>query len=103
MNTKGVVRKTDAKGRIALPEDICRKLNITESQPFEVYTEGEDKIILKKISRCTEHDWEKAKRILLPIIPEFALLDADGKTRKSTGSVLFEDLEHFKYFCHCCV
>lgn len=48
MKSTGIVRPLDAVGRIVLPMEIRKKLNITErNDALEIYTEG-DKIILKK-------------------------------------------------------
>ncbi len=47
MKSTGMVRKVDELGRIVLPIEIRRNLNINEKDPLEIYVE-EDKIILKK-------------------------------------------------------
>ena len=48
MKSTGIVRPLDSVGRIVLPMEIRKKLNITErNDSLEIYTEG-DKIILKK-------------------------------------------------------
>lgn len=47
MKSTGVVRKVDQLGRIVLPVELRRTLNIAEKDPLEIYTEGEQ-IILKK-------------------------------------------------------
>ena len=48
MKTTGIVRRMDDMGRIAIPKALCRKLKISEFDPFEVFTEDDNKIILKK-------------------------------------------------------
>ena len=47
MRSTGVVRKTDELGRIVLPIELRRTLDIKEGEPLEIYLEDE-KIILKK-------------------------------------------------------
>lgn len=47
MKSTGVVRKIDPLGRIVIPMELRRTLEIKESDPMEIYTEG-DQIILKK-------------------------------------------------------
>jgi len=47
MKSIGVVRRIDQLGRVVLPKELRRTLDIEEGQPIEIYTEGE-MIILKK-------------------------------------------------------
>lgn len=50
MKSTGIVRKIDELGRIVLPMELRRTLEITHNDPIEIYTE-DDKIILKKHRR----------------------------------------------------
>ena len=47
MKSTGVVRKVDELGRIVLPIELRRTLNIAEKDPLEIYVDG-GQIILKK-------------------------------------------------------
>lgn len=47
MKSTGIVRKVDQLGRVVLPMELRRTLNIEEKDPLEIYTEGEQ-IVLKK-------------------------------------------------------
>ncbi|MBU3176065.1 AbrB/MazE/SpoVT family DNA-binding domain-containing protein [Clostridium estertheticum] len=47
MKSTGIVRKVDQLGRIVIPIELRRVLNIEELDPLEIYAEGET-IILKK-------------------------------------------------------
>ncbi|GAA0735580.1 AbrB/MazE/SpoVT family DNA-binding domain-containing protein [Clostridium oceanicum] len=48
MKSTGIVRKVDKLGRIVLPKELRKALNIKENQTsLEIYTEGEQ-IVLKK-------------------------------------------------------
>lgn len=47
MKSTGIVRKIDELGRIVLPMELRRTLDILHNDPMEIYTE-DDKIILKK-------------------------------------------------------
>ncbi len=47
MKETGIVRKIDALGRIVIPSEIRRVLDIEDRDDLEIYTEG-DAIILKK-------------------------------------------------------
>ena len=48
MKATGIVRAVDALGRVVLPMELRRTLDIKETDPLEIYTD-EDKIILKKV------------------------------------------------------
>ena len=47
MIATGVVRKLDHFGRVVLPKDLRRSLQIEEKDPIEIFVEGKD-IILRK-------------------------------------------------------
>jgi transcriptional pleiotropic regulator of transition state genes len=47
MKSTGIVRKIDELGRIVLPIEMRRTLEIAERDPMEIYVDG-DKIILVK-------------------------------------------------------
>ena len=51
MNATGIVRKVDELGRIVLPIELRRSLDIEERDALEIYLEG-DRIILKKHETC---------------------------------------------------
>ena len=47
MKSTGIVRKVDELGRVVVPIELRRTLNIAEKDALEIYTE-DDTIILKK-------------------------------------------------------
>ena len=47
MKTTGIVRKVDELGRVVLPVELRRTLNIEEKDPLEISLDG-DKVILRK-------------------------------------------------------
>lgn len=47
MKSTGIVRKVDELGRVVLPIELRRTLNIAEKDALEIYVDGES-IILKK-------------------------------------------------------
>lgn len=47
MKSTGVVRKVDELGRIVLPIELRRSLDIAEKDALEIYVDGEQ-VILKK-------------------------------------------------------
>ncbi len=51
MKSTGIVRNIDELGRIVVPKEMRTKMNIKNSDPVEMYVEG-DKIILQKYHVC---------------------------------------------------
>jgi transcriptional pleiotropic regulator of transition state genes len=51
MKSTGIVRKLDELGRITLPIELRRNLNVSDRDPLEIFVE-DDKIILKKYEPC---------------------------------------------------
>lgn len=47
MKDTGIVRRVDELGRIVLPIELRRTLDIGERDPLEIFTEGE-RIVLRK-------------------------------------------------------
>jgi transcriptional pleiotropic regulator of transition state genes len=47
IKSTGIVRKVDELGRIVVPIELRRTLNINEKDALEIYTDG-DRIVLKK-------------------------------------------------------
>ncbi|MCY8403129.1 AbrB/MazE/SpoVT family DNA-binding domain-containing protein [Bacillus sonorensis] len=47
MKNTGIVRRIDELGRVVLPVELRRVLNIKEKDPLEIYSDG-DNIILAK-------------------------------------------------------
>ncbi len=62
MKNTGIVRKIDSLGRIVLPKELRKALNIKDNEtPLEIYTEGEE-IILKNMNQRV-YFVEKLKRL----------------------------------------
>ncbi|WP_321994804.1 AbrB/MazE/SpoVT family DNA-binding domain-containing protein [Clostridium butyricum] len=53
MKATGIVRRVDDLGRIVIPKELRRVLNIEEGNPLEIYTEGEQVILKKYEPTCT--------------------------------------------------
>jgi len=51
MKATGIVRKVDELGRIVLPIELRRTLDIAEKDALEIYVD-EDMVILKKYEPC---------------------------------------------------
>ena len=52
MKSTGVVRKVDDLGRIVLPKELRRTLDIKEKDPLEIYVDGEMIILGKYEPAC---------------------------------------------------
>lgn len=48
MKVTGIVRRIDDLGRIAIPREIRRVMNIHEGDPIEISTDSKDTICLRK-------------------------------------------------------
>ena len=48
MKSTGMIRRVDELGRVVIPKEIRKKLEISEKDPIEIYVEGHS-IVLKKI------------------------------------------------------
>lgn len=51
MKATGIIRKVDELGRIVLPIELRRTLDIAERDELEIYLD-DDKVILKKYEHC---------------------------------------------------
>lgn len=47
MKSTGIVRKVDELGRVVIPVELRRTLNIEDKDPLEIYVD-EEKVIFKK-------------------------------------------------------
>ena len=52
MKSTGIVRKLDELGRIVLPIELRRTLNLAEKDAVEIYVEGENIILRKYEPNC---------------------------------------------------
>ena len=52
MKSTGIVRKVDELGRIVLPIELRRTLEIAERDSLEIYVEGSTKILKKYEPAC---------------------------------------------------
>lgn len=50
MKTTGITRRIDDLGRIVIPKEIRKNLNIKDGESLEIYVNGQEEIILKKHS-----------------------------------------------------
>ena len=48
MKATGIIRRVDDLGRIVIPKDIRRTIDIHEGEPLEIFIEGEDTVCFRK-------------------------------------------------------
>ena len=53
MKSTGIVRKVDELGRIVLPMELRKLLDIAPRDSLEIFTEGENVILRKYEPQCT--------------------------------------------------
>ena len=75
MKSTGIVRKLDELGRITLPIELRRNLDVNERDPLEIFVD-EDTIILKKYNPAEMDDLVeyKGKKVSKSSIIELAKL-----------------------------
>lgn len=59
MKVTGIVRRVDDLGRIVIPREIRRTLNIREGDPLEVFVGNDGSITFKKFSPLGEEEENK--------------------------------------------
>lgn len=59
MKSTGIVRKVDELGRIVLPIELRRTLDIAEKDPLEIYMEGDSIVLHKYEPACVFCDSSK--------------------------------------------
>lgn len=59
MKTIGIVRKVDELGRIVLPVELRRTLDIAEKDPLEIYVDGPNIVLKKYRTSCVFCDSTK--------------------------------------------
>lgn len=52
MKSTGIVRKVDELGRIVLPIEMRRTLDIAEKDPVEIFVDGENVVLRKFHATC---------------------------------------------------
>ena len=84
MKATGVVRKVDELGRIVLPIELRRNLDINIKDSLEIYVEGEN-IVLKKYHPCC-----------ISAVKQTTLFLLWAKTFAADASLLFKVSKFFK-------
>ena len=48
----GIIRRVDELGRIVIPKEMRRELNIDQKDPIEISTEGQSIVLRKYQNKC---------------------------------------------------
>ena len=85
MKATGIVRRIDDLGRVVIPKEIRRSLNIREGDPFEIYLDKNGGVVFRKYSLVGMSDdvLRTAKLMAKFAGAEIAIYDTDYKL---TGS-----------------
>lgn len=80
MKATGIVRRIDDLGRVVIPKEICRTLNIREGDPLEVFVGENGSVVFQKYETPAEdkaafaQKWlEKTRFPCVPRLPSSAL------------------------------
>lgn len=84
MKSTGIVRKVDELGRIVLPIEMRRTLDIAEKDALEIYVEGEDIILHKYQAACVFCDNVKG---IVPYRGRFVCPSASKSSRSSVEGI----------------
>lgn len=103
MKATGVVRRIDDLGRIVLPKELRRTMRIKEGESLEIYTDGDNKIVLKKYSpvnqmtdfvkEFTESMYSTNKRNIIVTDNEKIVAASGDFSSDLTGKKITKDLE----------
>lgn len=75
MKSTGIVRKVDELGRVVIPIELRRTLDIAEKDSLEIYVDG-DRVILRKYEPAIDSPKSLIREVLdsgVAIDPELAL------------------------------
>ena len=53
MKATGIIRNVDELGRIVIPKEMRKKMDISSNDPVEIFVEGDRIILTKYYSACT--------------------------------------------------
>ena len=54
MKVTGIIRRIDDLGRVVIPKEIRRTMNIREGDPLEIFLEGDGVVFKKYLPNCRD-------------------------------------------------
>ena len=76
MKATGIIRNIDELGRIVIPKELRKKMDMKNSQPIEIYVDDDKIILMKYVPSCIfcdsaeEVSLFKGKRVCAACIDE---------------------------------
>lgn len=55
MKATGIIRRTDDLGRVVIPKEIRRTMNIREGEPLEIFLENDGVVFKKYLPNCRDN------------------------------------------------
>lgn len=79
MKATGIIRRLDDLGRIVIPKEIRKQMNINAGDPMEIYVDG-NMVCFGKYTSIDQEHWNSAIRIANVMLNgfKFVLLDRYG-------------------------
>ena len=67
MKATGIIRRIDDLGRVVIPKEIRRSMNIGEGDPFEIYVDHDNNAVIFQKYESVPHtnDIDKLKKSIL--------------------------------------
>lgn len=63
MRPTGIVRRVDDLGRVVIPKEIRKRLDIEENEPLEMFLDDDNRLVLQKYNDApTATYWAKVKK-----------------------------------------
>ena len=63
MKATGIVRRIDDLGRVVIPKEIRKRMDIEENDPLEMFLDDENRLVLQKYNDApTAAYWAKVKK-----------------------------------------
>jgi AbrB family looped-hinge helix DNA binding protein len=78
MKATGIVRRIDDLGRVVIPKEVRRSMNIKEGDPLEIYTTNDGAVCFKPYSTYCEDIEFYAKGFLKGLAVNIAVYDSFG-------------------------
>ena len=85
MKSTGIIRRIDDLGRIVIPREVCKTLNLREGDPLEIFVEGETLCLQKYYAATGYKDRIKS---LISNIAEDSYIDNSAEIKAKLNEIL---------------
>lgn len=75
MKATGIIRRIDDLGRVVIPKEIRRSMNIREGDPLEIFTTNQGEVVFKKYNATSEPYIKNACKALFAGVVELYGID----------------------------